>query len=123
MGEFVKVAETEEIRPGQMKLVALGRRPIVVANVDGEFFAFHDICPHEGESLHRGVLWGDEIDCPRHHYLYNVRTGENRYPRTIYPPEMRRRYAKQVRPMRTYRVRVVGRDVLVERPDPPRRAT
>jgi len=25
------------------------------------------------------------IDCPRHHYLYDLRTGANRYPHDVFP--------------------------------------
>jgi nitrite reductase/ring-hydroxylating ferredoxin subunit len=43
------------------------------------------VCPHRGEDLSGGMLYLGAIDCPLHHYLYDLRTGENRYPRNVYP--------------------------------------
>ena len=44
MGEFHTVAKTSEVAPGEMKLVVVGGDEIVIANVDGEYFAFSDTC-------------------------------------------------------------------------------
>jgi nitrite reductase/ring-hydroxylating ferredoxin subunit len=30
-------------------------------------------------------LYGDEVDCPHHHYAYDARTGENRFPKRVFP--------------------------------------
>lgn len=32
-------------------------------------------------------VYGDEIDCPHHHYTYDAHTGGNRYPKRVFPPE------------------------------------
>ncbi|MHC8504289.1 hypothetical protein HF519_17915 [Pseudonocardia bannensis] len=36
-----------------------------------------------------GGVYGDEVDCPHHHYTYDGRTGENRYPRRVFPRSRR----------------------------------
>jgi nitrite reductase/ring-hydroxylating ferredoxin subunit len=42
-------------------------------------------CPHEQAALAEGTIRGDAVDCPRHHYLFDLRTGRNLYPYPIYP--------------------------------------
>ena len=49
---------------------------VAVANVDGEYFAFQNLCPHQGARLGGWPLVdGCFIRCARHSSLYDVRTG------------------------------------------------
>ena len=57
MERFV-VARADEIPPGGRKLVEVRGRDVVVFNVEGEYFALLDRCPHQGGSLCRGKLVG-----------------------------------------------------------------
>jgi nitrite reductase/ring-hydroxylating ferredoxin subunit len=50
-----------------------------------------------------------------HHFTYDVRTGENLFPKNVYPASMTH-LRRQVIPLRTYRVRVEDGWVLVEEP-------
>lgn len=75
MAEFVTVARTDEIAPGEMKAVRAGRRIVAIANVDGEFVAFDDTCSHEEASLSEGELFGETVECPLHGAAFNVFTG------------------------------------------------
>jgi hypothetical protein len=47
-----------------MKLVTLDSEEVVIANVDGEYFAFNNTCPHEGGPLAEGELEGDIVPAP-----------------------------------------------------------
>ena len=116
MGEFVRVASVRDLAPGQLKAVDLDGRRLTLANVNGEFYAFNAYCPHQGGPLYEGTLYEYTLDCPLHHFTYDVRTGENLYPKNVYPASMVH-LRRQVIPLRTYRVRVEGEDVLVERPE------
>ena len=44
MADFVKVAKTNEIEPGQARLVDVQGQQIAVFNVDGQFFALNNTC-------------------------------------------------------------------------------
>ena len=69
------VARLSEIPPGGSKLVDVEGRPIGIYNVDGNYFALLDRCPHEGASLCRGDRIGlVQSDGPGH-YSY-TRSGE-----------------------------------------------
>ena len=87
------VGRADEIRPGRRKLVTVAGRSIGVFNVDGEFFALLDRCPHQGGPLCSGQLWGAVrapvpgvydyagsaplLRCPWHGWEFDVRTGQS----------------------------------------------
>jgi 3-phenylpropionate/trans-cinnamate dioxygenase ferredoxin subunit len=73
---FVAVAKASELPSGQMKWVAVDRERIVLANVDGAFYALSDVCGHRNAPLSRGKLQGYLIECPLHFAQFDVRTGE-----------------------------------------------
>ena len=74
--EFVAVARATDLLPGQMKWVAANRERLVLANVEGEFYALRDVCGHKSAPLSRGKLDGYLIECPLHFAQFDVRTGE-----------------------------------------------
>ena len=73
---FTAVAQTGDLRPGEMKFVAVERERIVLANIDGEFFALRDVCGHRNAPLSRGRLDGCVIECPLHFAQFDMRTGK-----------------------------------------------
>ncbi len=73
---FVPVATASELSPGQMKWVAVNGERLVLANVDGAFYALSDVCGHRNAPLSRGKLDGYLIECPLHFAQFDVRTGE-----------------------------------------------
>ena len=74
--EFVAVAKTTDLLPGQMKWVAVNGERQVLANVEGTFYAISDVCGHRNAPLSRGKLDGYLIECPLHFAQFDVRTGE-----------------------------------------------
>jgi 3-phenylpropionate/trans-cinnamate dioxygenase ferredoxin subunit len=52
------VAPASEIAPGKSKIVDITGRSIGVFNVNGEFFALINRCPHEGAPLCIGFVLG-----------------------------------------------------------------
>ncbi|RJG11055.1 non-heme iron oxygenase ferredoxin subunit [Pseudomonas cavernicola] len=76
MSEFVKVARVGDIEAGTGKTVYLGGTPVALFNVDGEYFAIHNTCPHEDGPLGEGTLCGCVVTCPMHAYEFDVTSGE-----------------------------------------------
>ena len=76
MTEFRTVARASDLTPGEMKLVEIEGSEVVIANVDGAYFAFSNTCSHEGGPLAEGELADDVVTCPWHFTPFNVRTGE-----------------------------------------------
>jgi len=76
MAEWVNVAPLNELEPGSRKVVSTEIGPIVVFNLDGEFFAIADACTHDGGELASGACEGDQIICPRHGSRFCIKTGK-----------------------------------------------
>lgn len=102
MGQFVKVATTDEIEPGTGKLVHVNGLEIAVFNVGGQFYASGAVCPHEGGPLEDGTLDGDVVICPWHGFDFDLKTGECLVDSDLRVP--------------TYPVKVEGNTILVETP-------
>ena len=62
--------------PVGIKLATLDSEEVVLANVDGENFAFANTCPHAEGSLVEGELVDGIVTCPWHAAPFNVKTGE-----------------------------------------------
>ena len=73
---FVSVAKTGDVPPGGMIVVAIDRERIMLANVDGEFYALRDMCGHRNAPLSRGKLDGCIVECPLHFAQFDVRSGK-----------------------------------------------
>ncbi len=73
---LVPVAKTDELSPGRMKWVAVDGERLVLANVEGTFYAISDVCGHRNAPLSRGKLQGYLIECPLHFAQFDLRTGE-----------------------------------------------
>lgn len=53
-----RVGLVRDIPPGNRKVVNIRGREIVVFNVQGDFYALLNRCPHEGANLSRGIVTG-----------------------------------------------------------------
>lgn len=86
------VCPVEELPPGTMKAVTVGRRRVLVVGLpDGEYSAVSDFCPHQRGPLSGGSverMWiADRVNgyeqspdtwvliCPFHNFETDVRTG------------------------------------------------
>src|SRR6266849_8645778 len=101
MGEFVKVATTGVIAPGESKLVDAAGKKIALFNVDGTFYAIDETCTHRGGPLSEGMLKGIKVTCPWHGAVFDVTNGAVRR-------------APAPRDVVSYKVRVEGDDIEVE---------
>lgn len=88
------VASVDEIPPGQRLLVKVEGREVGIFNVDGEYFAIGNRCPHNGAALCKGRIVGlveasepgayefsrkgEMLRCPWHGWEFDLRTGKSR---------------------------------------------
>ena len=54
--EYVEIAKTNEIPKRQMKHVEINGKEILIANIDGKFYALNDRCGHMNALLSMGNL-------------------------------------------------------------------
>ena len=77
MSNFIPIARTNDIPPGERKRTEVNGKRITLFNIDGEYYAINDTCPHKGTTpLIRGTLDGVGIKCPSHGYRFDLKTGE-----------------------------------------------
>ena len=99
MARYV-VGTVDDIPPGERRIVEIGGRQVGVFNVNGEYFAVLNRCPHQGGSLCSGRQTGlvtstrpgeyttsrsgEIIRCPWHGWEFDLRTGQSWFdPRAV----------------------------------------
>jgi nitrite reductase/ring-hydroxylating ferredoxin subunit len=75
MEDFVPVKKVSELPPGKMTWVSVEGERVLLANVEGMFYALEDVCGHQRVALSKGLLAGHEVECPLHFARFDVRTG------------------------------------------------
>lgn len=87
------VARAKDLPPGSRKLVEARETSVGVFNVDGQFFALRNSCPHQGAPLCQGkitgattaekpfqidyVREGEIIKCPWHGWEFDIMSGQS----------------------------------------------
>ena len=97
---FIEAGKAGELKAGTMKRIEVDGRRILLANVDGRFYAVDDTCTHEDASLSTGNLKGAFVKCPLHGSRFNICTGQ-----VLEEPAEEN--------LKTYPVRVEGDRILV----------
>lgn len=97
MSDRLEVCPAEELPPGERQIVSQGRVSIGVFNVDGDYHAILNSCPHQHGPLCEGEVTspidaefetpgrtpeqeytdGTMLVCPWHHWAFDVETGEH----------------------------------------------
>jgi nitrite reductase/ring-hydroxylating ferredoxin subunit len=73
---FFKVAKTSEVSLGKMIHVEVQGKEILIANVEGKFYAIEDRCGHMNARLSMGTLTNTIVICPQHFSRFDVTTGK-----------------------------------------------
>jgi nitrite reductase/ring-hydroxylating ferredoxin subunit len=74
---YVEVAKIDEIPLGNMKHVELDGKEIVVANLNGKFYAMDDRCGHMNALLSMGNISNEGVvTCPFHGARFDINTGK-----------------------------------------------
>ncbi|MDQ3587036.1 MAG: NifU family protein [Actinomycetota bacterium] len=74
---FEEVAKLADLSPGEITAVEADGTSILLANVEGEAYAFRNVCPADGRSpLDGGRLAGTALVCPWHNCAYDARSGK-----------------------------------------------
>lgn len=87
------VGRVSEVRPGHRLATTIRGRPIVIFNLDGDYYGLLNRCPHQGAELSKGLVAGlaisdgpgevrcvrpgDFIRCPWHGWEFDIRTGQS----------------------------------------------
>lgn len=74
---FVQVALKEDIEKGKGKTVKVNDKEIAIFNLNDEFYALDNTCPHRGGPLGEGEIEDSKVTCPWHGWTFDVKTGQN----------------------------------------------
>jgi len=99
MAEFIKVAKTTDLSPGEGIVVEANGCEVALFNVAGHFYALNNACRHMQGPLGEGYLEEKIVTCPWHGWQYDVTSGEN-----TLDPNIK---------VECYPVKVEGEDILV----------
>jgi nitrite reductase/ring-hydroxylating ferredoxin subunit len=73
-GSYVEVAKVDEMPSGI--LLELNGKEIMIANLDGKFYALNDRCSHTNAPLSMGHIQGNIVTCPMHGARFDITTGK-----------------------------------------------
>ena len=106
MPQRVTVAKVGDIPEGGAVVVSVRQKDVAIFNVGGKLQAIDDMCPHMGASLSGGFVEDGCVTCPWHYWRFRLADGA---------------WADNEKvKLGAYPVHVVGDDVQLELPDPPK---
>lgn len=70
-----KVMTVGDLASEEARSVSIRGEDIAVFNLEGEFFATQDRCPHAQASLSEGIVDDNCIECPLHQANFHIPTG------------------------------------------------
>jgi nitrite reductase/ring-hydroxylating ferredoxin subunit len=100
--EFLRAARVGDLKDGTMMPVTVGGEDVLLALVEGEYFAIGNQCTHFEAYLSDGYLDIEtrEVRCPMHESCFSLVSGEPNEP----PAD---------EAVATFAVKVAGADILV----------
>ncbi|MFN2455717.1 MAG: Rieske (2Fe-2S) protein [Pyrinomonadaceae bacterium] len=73
----VTVGRAEDVPPGRSAVVELsGGKELALFNINNEFYAVENFCPHRGAPLAEGRVCDYAVECNWHNWRFDVRTGK-----------------------------------------------
>jgi nitrite reductase/ring-hydroxylating ferredoxin subunit len=73
--EYIEIAQDGQIPAGTMKGFSVKGKDVLLANIDGKYYAIGKKCTHMWGDLSKGKLEGKVATCPRHGSKFDVTTG------------------------------------------------
>jgi nitrite reductase/ring-hydroxylating ferredoxin subunit len=74
--DYFEAGKVNEISNGQMKHVEINGKEIVIANLNGKFYAFAERCGHMNARLSHGNVNQNIVTCPFHAAKFDITSGK-----------------------------------------------
>ncbi len=111
---YTEAARTSDLREGEMRKVTVRGKELLLARVEGHFYAMEPLCPHLQADLSEGTLRGTLLECPLHGSEFDIRDGHvvrwTNLPVSVLFHDTR---IHPPRPLKRYPVKIEGDRVLV----------
>jgi NADPH-dependent 2,4-dienoyl-CoA reductase/sulfur reductase-like enzyme/nitrite reductase/ring-hydroxylating ferredoxin subunit len=96
-----KISQSDLPQNGHSKKFEFGETAVLIANVDGDYFAIAPECTHWHGPLDEGMICGHTVMCPWHHACFDLKNGK-----PLEPPALDA--------LETYNVTMEGGDLIVD---------
>ncbi len=97
---FIKLASINDVKPNIVLGLEINNKKILLAQVNGNYYALDNKCTHMGCQLSKGKVLGETVICPCHGSTYDLKTGNF----VKGPPK---------KPEPTYELKVENNDILI----------
>lgn len=78
MSRRIDICTAKELALGQRRIVDIDNGDeVLVLNVDGDYYAINNVCPHVGAALERGTVVDGVLFCPLHQWGFCLATGQS----------------------------------------------
>jgi len=101
MGKVI-VGKKSDIPPGKLHKAEVDGKQLVVANIDGNYFAMDDTCTHMGASLSEGTLDGSIVTCGWHGAQFDCKSGKLE------------KFPAKINDLKSYKIVIEANDIFVE---------
>lgn len=107
---LTKIATTGEFGENAMKIVMVGKKPVIISKIDGKFYAVDAICTHMYAYLPSGTVKNGIIRCPVHGAQYDLKTG-----RVVgnVSEQIKAYTGREAHDLGAYQVEVEGTDIFI----------
>jgi len=76
MTQWHSICKANELPPDTRKAVVINSIPILIFNLEGDYYAIQNRCTHQDFPLLEGELEDDILMCPLHGAKFSIKTGE-----------------------------------------------
>lgn len=73
---FLPLEKLINLHDGYRKVIKHNALEVLVLQHEGSLYILQSRCPHQQQPLHAADVQGGVIFCPRHHYGFDLSTGQ-----------------------------------------------
>ena len=73
---WIEVAEGDSVDMDDLIRFDHANKTFCIYRIEDGYYATDGICSHEAVHLEDGLVMDDEIECPMHQGIFNIKTGE-----------------------------------------------
>jgi 3-phenylpropionate/trans-cinnamate dioxygenase ferredoxin subunit len=73
---WIEVAEADSVDMDDLIRFDYANKTFCIYRIEDGYYATDGICSHEAVHLEDGLVMDDEIECPMHQGIFNIKTGK-----------------------------------------------
>ena len=89
--QWIEVGNTDQIDMEDLIRFDHEGKTYAIYHIEDGFYATDGICTHEAVHLEEGIVMDDEIECPMHQGIFNIKTGKAMGPPYLRPANVEAR--------------------------------